>query len=317
MKIGNREFDIKGHTYIMGILNVTPDSFYDGGRFVSSDTSVSIDTDAILRTCESMIKEGVDIIDVGGESTRPGGDTLSEEAELKRVIPAIEAISSHFDTTISVDTYKAGVALKACDAGARLINDVWGLKGDPEMAEAAAEAVQRYKDVAVCIMHNRRPVGMTDGIPVTLHGEEIDYGYRKAADHPKVSPEDLFMDDMKSDLKQCIKLALDAGITPDKIILDPGVGFAKTYEQNLISIRRMNDLSHLTVDNITYDYPILLGCSRKSVIGKTLDKDTSGRLYGTLATTAFAVMNDIPFVRVHDVEANAEVIRMTTAIRYS
>lgn len=337
MKIGNREFDIYNNTYIMGIVNVTPDSFSDGGRFLHDRVSVSahgvtqgkvLDMDAVLRTCGQMINEGADILDIGGESTRPDADTVSVTEELERVIPVIEAIGDNYDIPVSVDTYKAGVAERAVEAGARLINDIWGLKGDEEMAGTVSRLQKEYDGVALCIMHNRRPVTMagivTDtGVPVTRHGEDTDYGYRRAsnasdnADYSSAD-EDLFIEDVKDDLSQSIMTAVKAGTDAGRIIIDPGVGFAKTYEQNLCVIKRIDELEHIRIkrDN-EYEYirlPILLGCSRKSVIGKTLDLPVDRRLNGTLATTAYAALKGVSFVRVHDVRDNAEVIRMLKAI---
>ena len=306
----------------MGILNVTPDSFSDGGRFTRTDTTVSsscaltgttdIDTDSLLKTCEQMVSDGVDIIDIGGESTRPDAPRVSAEEELSRVLPAIEAVSSHFDIPISIDTYKAEVALKAAEIGAVLINDVWGLRADDAMAGAVASIMHDNPDTALCIMHNRRPVGYESGIPITMHGETIDYGYS-----------DDFMTDVCADLLHSIRLATNSGIPTDRIILDPGVGFAKTYEQNLTVMRNMNRLRYIDISDHIADihmdpdahcYPILLGCSRKSVIGMTLDKKVDDRLYGTLATTAYGVMQGADFIRVHDIGPNADVIRMIRAI---
>ena len=319
MKIGNRDFDTVNNTYIMGILNVTPDSFYDGGRFVGNGTSVNIDD--ILYTCERMIADGADIIDIGGESTRPDAPTVSADEELSRVIPAIEAVSSHFDVPISVDTYKACVATESVEAGARLINDIWGLKGDPDMPAAVSSAIKKYDNIAVCIMHNRRPNDHTvhgddnDIIPITMHGEDIDYGYTIPGDKSRQSVEDAFIADVRADLASSIRMGLDAGISSDRIILDPGVGFAKTYEQNLTVMRRLNDLSSIAdLCGHVYDYPILLGVSRKSVIGFALDKPKEGRLSGTLATTAYGMINGVSFIRVHDVAENADVVRMIHAI---
>ncbi len=295
---------------------MTPDSFSDGGRFVKSsksDTSVSIshdttiDIDALLKESERMIDEGADILDIGGESTRPDADKVSADEEMARVIPAIEAIASHFDTPISIDTYKAKVALAAVSAGARLINDIWGLQADADMPATVADIMNKYPDSAVCIMHNRRPVGYSAGsdIPITRHGEATDYGYGSD-----------FISDVCLDLAGCIKTAVSAGISPDRIILDPGVGFAKTYEQNLSVMKHMDALSKISIPGITsHGYPILLGCSRKSVIGMTLDATINDRLYGTLSTTAYAAMQGIDFVRVHDIAPNRDVIKMIEALK--
>lgn len=265
MRIGNREFNTKSHTYIMGILNVTPDSFSDGGKYK--------ETDRALFHVEEMIKEGMDIVDVGGESTRPGYTVISEEEEIQRVCPIIEKIKSRFDIPVSLDSYKSKVAKAGIVAGADLINDIWGLQHDEEMAGVIAKA-----GVCCCLMHNR-----------------------KKADYQN------FMEDVAADFVQVLHRAQNAGISEDKMILDPGVGFAKSYENNLEIINRLEEL-HL------FGYPLLLGTSRKSVIGLTLNLPVEERLEGTLVTTVMAVMKGCSFVRVHDVRENARVIKMTEAI---
>lgn len=265
MRIGNREFDVDKHTYIMGILNVTPDSFSDGGKWN--------DEEAALKHAEEMIAEGADIIDIGGESTRPGYTLLSDEEEIARVVPVIRAVKSRFDVPVSIDTYKSHVARAALEAGADLVNDIWGLKYDKVLAGVIAE----YQ-VPCCLMHNRR---------------EADYQN--------------FMEDMLHDLSETVSIAKNAGIADQNIILDPGVGFGKTYENNLEAINRLERMHEL-------GYPILLGTSRKSVIGLTLDLPASERLEGTLATTVMGVMKKAAFVRVHDIRANARIIKMTEAI---
>lgn len=266
MRIGNREFETDRHTYIMGILNVTPDSFSDGGKFNQ--------TEAALAHVEQMIEEGADIIDVGGESTRPGHIQITEEEEIERTAPIVELIKSKFDIPVSIDTYKAKVAQAAVDAGADLVNDIWGLKYDEKIAEVIAKS-----GTACCLMHNR-------------DNKE----YRN------------FMEDMKQDLRETIALAKQAGIAEDRIMLDPGVGFGKTYENNLEVIYKLEELEEL-------GYPLLLGTSRKSVIGLTLDLPVTERVEGTLATTVLAVMKKYGFVRVHDVKENKRIIQMTEAIR--
>ena len=284
MKIGNREFQTKGHTYVMGILNVTPDSFSDGGKWN--------DRDRALRHVEEMLEEGADIIDIGGESTRPGYTLLPEHEEIERVVPVIEAVKAAFDVPVSLDTYKARVASAGIAAGADLINDVWGLKydswsrngadapgngasgqGGSAMAQVIAES-----GLPCCLMHNRR-----------------DTDYRD------------FVHDVIGDLEGTLRLAEQAGIGRERIILDPGVGFAKSYEQNLEIIRRMGELG-------TLGCPLLLGCSRKSVIGLTLDLPADQRLEGTLVTTVAAVWQGAMFVRVHDVRENVRAVRMAEAI---
>lgn len=273
MRIGSREFDVENETYVMGILNVTPDSFSDGGKWDSMDRA--------LRHVEEMLEEGMDILDIGGESTRPGQDySMPAQEELERVLPCIEAVKARFDVPISLDTYKSQVAEAGIAAGVDLINDIWGLKWDPEMARVIAE-----RSVACCLMHNRRENGT----------EEDRYGYRN------------FLEDVKADLARSAELAREAGIAGERIILDPGVGFAKSYEQNLEILYHLEYLR-------TLGYPILLGTSRKSVVGLTLDLPVTERLEGTLATTVLGVLKGCAFVRVHDVKENARAIRMTRAI---
>ena len=265
MRIGTKEFHTKENTYIMGILNVTPDSFSDGGKFQG--------VDAALKRAEIMVAEGADILDIGGESTRPGFTPVSETEEMERILPIVEAVKKRIDIPISVDTYKSKVAETAIHAGADLINDIWGLKADERMAEVIA----KYK-VACCLMHNRNN---------TIY--------------------ESFVEDLKKDLRECLAIAKKAGIADENIILDPGVGFAKSYEQNLIVIRSMEQLKEL-------GYPVLLGASRKSVIGLTLDLPSEERLEGTLVTTVAAVQKGVSFVRVHDIKENKRAIEMAKVI---
>ncbi len=265
MRIGGKEFDIKNKTYIMGILNVTPDSFSDGGKFNNLD--------AALYHAEEMIRDGADIVDIGGESTRPGHTVITEEEEIARVTPVIEAVKSRFDIPVSIDTYKGKVTKAALQAGADLVNDIWGFKHDRQVAELTAE----YK-AACCLMHNRHEAVYQD-----------------------------FLKDMVQDMEECVRLAREAGVAGDKIMLDPGVGFGKTYEMNLEAIHHVEVLHSL-------GFPILLGTSRKSVIGLTLDLPADQRVEGTLATTVIGVMKGCAFVRVHDIKENKRVIQMTEAI---
>lgn len=265
MKIGNRVFDTETQTYIMGILNVTPDSFSDGGKFNHLD--------AALAHAEEMIRDGADIIDVGGESTRPGYTKISDQEEIERTVPVIEALKKNFDVPVSIDTYKSEVAKATVAAGADLVNDIWGLKYDEQMAQVIAD-----HHVACCLMHNR-----------------------KNAEYKS------FMKDMLDDLSETISIAKNAGIEDDKIILDPGVGFAKSYENNLEAIAKVDRLMEL-------GYPVLLGTSRKSVIGLTLDLPSDQRVEGTIVTSVYAVQKKCAFVRVHDVKENARAIRMMNTI---
>lgn len=265
MKIGNREFQTAGHTYVMGILNVTPDSFSDGGRWNKMD-------DALFHA-QSMIEEGADILDIGGESARPGYTKISDEEEIARVVPVIEAVKSRFDIPVSVDTYKSKVAKAAVGAGADLVNDIWGLKADEKMAQIIAQA-----DVPCCLMHNRSEAVYSD-----------------------------FLNDVASDLKETLRLAQKAGIREDQIILDPGVGFAKNYEQSLSITNHLEVLAAL-------GYPVLLGTSRKSMIGLTLNLPSDQREEGTMVTTVWAVQKRCMFVRVHNVQANVRTIQMAEAL---
>lgn len=267
MQIGSREFQTEGHTYVMGILNVTPDSFSDGGKYQQMD--------AALFHVEEMIKEGMDIVDIGGESTRPGYTLLSSQEEIERVTPVIEKIKSRFDIPISLDTYKSEVAEAGIAAGANLINDIWGLKYDNRLADVIAKA-----KLPCCLMHNRK---------------EAEYQN--------------YMQDVLADLQETIGIAQKAGIGENQIILDPGVGFGKSYENNLEIIDKLEMLH-------TLGYPLLLGTSRKSVIGLTLNLPATERVEGTLATTVMAVLKKAMFVRVHDVKENVRAIRMAEAIRY-
>lgn len=265
MRIGNRVFDIKNKTYIMGILNVTPDSFSDGGRFN--------ELDAALFHAEEMILEGADIIDIGGESTRLGHTVITEAEEIERVVPVIEKVTANFDIPVSVDTYKSRVACAALDAGAHMVNDIWGLKKDSEMAALIARS-----GAACCLMHNRENTDYID-----------------------------FVADMVNDLGESVKIAESAGIPREMIIIDPGVGFAKSYEQNLQAINNVDALHSLGL-------PVLLATSRKSVIGNALDLPKDQRVEGTMATTVMGVMKGCAFVRVHDVKENKRAIQMTEAI---
>ena len=265
MKIGNREFDVKNKTYIMGILNVTPDSFSDGGKWNDMDNA--------LRHTESMIADGADILDIGGDSTRPGHTPVGAQEEIERILPVIEAVKKRFDIPISVDTYKGSVAEESLKNGADLINDIWGLKYDPEMAPVIA----KY-NAPCCLMHNKANTEYNN-----------------------------FIVDMLAETQECVNIAKRAGIADDKIILDPGVGFGKNYEMNLMTMDNLELFQKL-------GYPVLLGTSRKSMIGLTLDLPVDQRVEGTLATTVIGIMKGCAFVRVHDIKENKRVIQMTEAI---
>jgi dihydropteroate synthase len=263
--IGNKDFELGKKTYIMGILNVTPDSFSDGGRFNNVDKA--------LQHVKEMIEQGVDIIDIGGESTRPNHTVVDEEEELERVLPVITAIKREFDIPLSIDTYKGYVAECAIKEGADLINDVWGFKKDPKMAQVAAKL-----NVPCCLMHNR---------------EKKEY--------------ENYLKDVIKDLKESIDIALKAGVKPQNIMLDPGIGFAKTYEQNLELMNNLELLSSL-------GYPVLLGTSKKSMIGIALNLSSEERVEGTVATTVLGIMKGCDFVRVHNVLENKRAAMMTDAI---
>lgn len=263
MKIGKRVFELN-KTFIMGILNITPDSFYPKSRISEKEA---------LTKAKEMIEHGVDIIDLGGESTRPGFESITAEEEINRILPILIELKKHVDAPISVDTYKAEVAEKAIIAGADFINDVWGLKKDPKMAEVIA----KY-GVTCCLMHNR-----------------------------SIAKYSNLVEDIISDLKESVCLALSAGIKKDKIILDPGIGFAKSYEDNLLVLKNLMRFKEL-------GFPLLLGASRKSVIGLSLDLPIEERLSGTLATTVLAINAGFDFVRVHDVIENKRAAKMTDII---
>lgn len=269
MRIGSREFDVENRTYVMGILNCTPDSFSDGGKYNHMD--------AALKHTEEMIRDGADIIDVGGESTRPGHIKISDDEEVERVVPVIEKIKKNFDIPVSIDTYKSRVASEAADAGADFINDIWGGKFDKKTPKIAAQ-----RNLVYCVMHNRN----LDTHP-----------YREKS----------IMEEVLSDLRESIDIALRAGVQRDKIITDPGIGFGKTLSHNLLVMNHIEMLKNL-------GFPVLLGTSRKSMIGLTLNLPAEERVEGTVATTVMGVIKGCAFVRVHDVLENKRAILMTEAI---
>ncbi|ABY41336.1 dihydropteroate synthase [Bacillus mycoides] len=265
LRCGEYTLNLNEKTLIMGILNVTPDSFSDGGSYN--------EVDAAVRHAKEMKSEGVHIIDIGGESTRPGFAKVSVEEEIKRVVPMIQAVSKEVKLPISIDTYKAEVAKQAIEAGAHIINDIWGAKAEPGIAEVAA-----YYDVPIILMHNRDNMN-----------------YRN------------LMADMIADLYESIKIAKDAGVRDENIILDPGIGFAKTPEQNLEAMRNLEQLNVL-------GYPVLLGTSRKSFIGHVLDLPVEERLEGTGATVCLGIEKGCEFIRVHDVKEMARMAKMMDAM---
>ncbi|UOF91843.1 dihydropteroate synthase [Fodinisporobacter ferrooxydans] len=252
-------------TLVMGILNMTPDSFSDGGSYSTVDIA--------LQRVREMIEDGADIIDIGGESTRPGYQPVSEEEELRRVIPVIERIRKEFTIPLSIDTYKSNVARAAILAGADIINDIGGLQYDGNMAKTAAEL-----KVPVIVMHNRSEPTDEDFVATWIQ-----------------------------DMQKALVIAIRAGIEPDRIILDPGIGFAKTHEQNLLAMKYLHTFCNL-------GYPVLLGTSRKSIIAKTLNLPVQERVEGTAATVACGIFQGAAIVRVHDTKAMVRVAKMTDAM---
>jgi len=276
MPIGQR-------TLIMGILNVTPDSFSDGGQFFTLDSAVA--------RAEQMIAEGADIIDVGGESTRPGGEPVSIEEEIERVVPVIEALAVRTGTPLSVDTTKSEVARAALDAGAAIVNDISALRFDFYVADAVARA-----GAGLVLMHSR-------GTPATMH---------------RLPPVADIMEEVTHSLRASINMAERRGVKRDSIVIDPGIGFGKSQEQNLELIAKLDQL----IDAFP-DYPLLIGTSRKSFIGRILSDENGtpapaeDRLHGTMATITAAILHGARIVRVHDVKAAVETIRVAESIHVS
>lgn len=272
-------------TFIMGIINVTPDSFSGDGLLHEENIKA-----ASLKKAANFVKEGVDILDIGGESTRPGAEFVSVDEEISRVVPVINAIRVNYPRIlISVDTYKSNVAREAIRAGADWINDVWGLHGDPGMGAVAAE----YQ-IPVILMHNRLKSGSPQ-IEERLGGRYIGTDY------------DDLIKDICAELRESVSLAHQYGIKNENIILDPGIGFGKTVSQNLELIDRLAEIKAL-------GYPLLVGPSRKSFIGYTLDLPPEERLEGTAAAVAVAIDRGADIIRVHDVRYMTRVTRMTDAI---
>lgn len=261
-QFGDTELDFKKETIIMGILNVTPDSFSDGGKYDVID--------AALKHAEEMLRDGAKIIDVGGESTRPGYVQVSVDEEIERTAPVIEALAKEFDCVMSIDTYKAGVAEAAVQAGAHIINDIWGAKYEPAIADVAA----KY-EVPIILMHNR---------------EKAEYG-------------DAFMDDVIADLEESVAIAVAAGVANDNIWLDPGIGFARNTMQNIWTMQGLRRISDM-------GYPVLLGTSRKSLIGNVMGLPVEERLEGTGATVCYGIEHGCHLMRVHDVKEIARMAKM-------
>lgn len=264
-RCGEKEFRWGERTYIMGIINVTPDSFSGDG--------LGYDTEAVVEQARCFAAEGADILDIGGESTRPGAAPISVEEELRRVIPVIERLADEVALPLSVDTYRSEVAQRAISSGARMINDIWGLKYDPRLAEVAAK-----ENIPIILMSNQRSNSCKDIISEVI-----------------------------SSLKKSIALAMESGVARENIIIDPGLGFGKTLEQNLEIICRLEELKSL-------NRPILVGTSRKSMIGLVLDLPPDQRLEGTAASLAISIAKGADIVRVHDVLQMARVCRMSDAI---
>lgn len=266
LTINNIELDYTKETFVMGILNVTPDSFSDGGKYNSLDAAV--------KHAKEMVRDGAKIIDVGGESTRPGGYTrISDEEEIARVVPVIEALKKEVPAIITIDTYKSEVARAAVEAGAHMINDIWGAKADPNIAKVAAEY-----NVPIILMHNR---------------DNTDYCN--------------YFEDFLNDLKESVEIAKAAGVPDEHIILDPGIGFVKNLQQSIETMQRLDELARL-------GYPVLLATSRKRMIGTILNVPIDERVEGTAATCAYGVMKGAHIVRVHDVKEVARTVKMIDAL---
>lgn len=257
-----KTYDLNERTHIMGILNVTPDSFSDGGNYTTINQAV--------KQAKAMEDAGADIIDIGGESTRPNHDSVSEDEEIERVVPMIEAVAKQINIPISIDTYKAKTAEQAIEAGATIINDVWGAKRDPDIAKVAAT-----HNVPMILMHNRTNMDYTS-----------------------------LISDMKRDLSESIEIALQAGVSKENIIIDPGIGFAKTMEDNFQVMKELEQFNSL-------GYPMLLGTSRKRFISTVLqDASPTERDVGTGATTCLGITKGVHIVRVHNVKMNVELAQM-------
>lgn len=284
LTINNKTFDLGAHTYIMGILNLTPDSFSGDGLFQQGDAIA-----AALDQARRFAGAGADILDLGGESTRPGSAPVSADEEQARVLPVLAALAAEIDLPLSIDTYRASTAAAALDAGADMVNDVWGLRADPALALLVAE-----RRVPVILMHNRSQPANAEVLE-NLGGRYVGVEY------------DDLIEDIKRELMESVAIAHAAGVLDEHIILDPGIGFGKTVEQNLELLDRAAEIRAL-------GYPVLLGPSRKSFIGYTLDLPPDQRVEGTAAAVAVAIARGADILRVHDVETMVRVARMTDAI---
>jgi dihydropteroate synthase len=274
-RLARRSLPYGEHTIVMGVLNVTPDSFSDGGQFFSFDQAIA--------HAEQMIDEGADIIDIGGESTRPGSEFVSVEEELRRVLPIIDRLAAKTSVPISIDTTKAAVARAALQAGAEIVNDVSALRFDPGLADEVAKV-----SAGLVLMHSR-------GTPKTMQ---------------QLPPAEDIMTEVVEGLRESIAVAQQHGVSPQSIAIDPGIGFGKTVEQNVELIAKLDQLVAAFAD-----YPIMIGTSRKSFIGKLLDgAPADQRLFGTIASTVASVLNGAHIVRVHDVKAAVDAVRVADAI---
>lgn len=265
LKINDKAFDLNSKTFIMGILNVTPDSFSDGGSYNEVDRAVE--------HAVQLVEDGADMIDIGGESTRPGAEPVSAHVELQRVLPILREVRKAVHVPLSIDTYKSEVAKRALDEGADMINDIWGAKQDPQMAAIAS----RYS-APIILMHNRK--------------EPIRHNV---------------MEEVIADLRTSIRIAHEAGVCDEQIILDPGIGFGKTHDESMIVMRNLDMITKM-------GYPVLLGTSRKSMIGLTLNLAPSERMEGTGATVCHGIEKGCQMVRVHDVLPIARMTKMLDAI---
>jgi dihydropteroate synthase len=297
LQVNTHVFEWGARTYVMGILNITPDSFSDDGILSSSPPDVGGrgvrdegGEESALIQAQHFVEFGADILDVGGESTRPGAQIVSADEELARVVPVVQTLAHQLpNAIISIDTYKSKVAEAALQAGAHIVNDVWGLRADPDLA-----AVVRDYNVPVILMHNRSQPGSVE-VRDQLGSAYLGANY------------DNLVDDVKRELMGSIQIARKAGIADEKIILDPGIGFGKTVAHNLELIDRLDEIRAL-------GYPVLLGPSRKSFIGYTLDLPADQRLEGTAATIAVGITRGADIIRVHDVQEIARVAKMTDAL---
>ena len=285
LQIGNHTFNWGSRTYVMGILNITPDSFSGDGLMTNGDL-----LEQVVRQAEHFLKYHADILDVGGESTRPGSQIVTADEELERVIPVIQAIRNKFpDALISIDTYKANVAEEGFKAGAHILNDVWALRADPELA-----AVAKKFNVPVILMHNRSN-------PASVEARENLGNAYSGSEYENL------IEDVKRELLISVDIAKKAGIEESHIILDPGIGFGKKREHNLELINRLDEVRAL-------GYPVLLGPSRKSFIGFTLDLPADERVEGTAATIAVGITRGADIIRVHDVKEISRTAKMTDAL---